>query len=926
MVLSLEGRVPAPPSVFVGREQDRRRLAVLLNRHRSVTVCGPGGLGKTSLALTVLHHAFSSWLERVRWVAARSNTGLVRAMCAALGVEERNMSVSSLFLLAESQRLVIVIDDAHELDADERDALYSVVERYAIESRWLLLSRVAPAPGPDRVLLSLQSLSSDELDELAHEINPALDSEDRARLSRAAAGSPLRLRLLLSGAIADEVQAPPLARGEGLSLLCALQWLSHPVSRSLLDALVGDADAQLSRIDARALLERTARGVRLHDEARALLGAPPPLDDALRDRLSDELLRSDQPALWLEAMRLLLATQAQPRALDAVDRRGAALLDAGLARSLATLLEPVDHRRARRWLLRALTQYPSPALLELIVEPEPSDVEARRDFATALFRIGRMNDAARVCDESLAFASAERRFDLALMSATTVAVQGDLLRALALAERLEPVLDRQRFAVDSYLCRGYALAARPDLASQIVDRWCEAPEIPQVDRAIALQLVYAAGLLGRVRDARTLLARIDAGQSYDRWSTLLAWLQLELESGRLDRVQALHEQLALEWAANGYLAPILEFVAIATAIDRGLWEGTVERLNTLSQTLAASEDRQTLALVDALADELATCGIAGIPRIDRPAINSGAVFNRWRRERLRDQRELDPPFVTASVDRRDLRTMVLAHSCEAQLAALEGDLLSAARSVDEARAIAQRAGLVRSFFAIERNGAVLAACMRDDARLSRHRETFVELAAEMPSRRAGAWARFCELCAAPEPPPPSHWMALHDADAELAVLVLALLGAKHNADRWQLAAIEGICARWPEHQYIVQPAVERLGREAWTLDAHRATLRVGEEAELDLSRSEQTASMIELLARERAATKRVLAERVWGVRDYHRLRDDKRIEVAVRKLRLKIERDPSRPRRWLTDRDGYTLGDEAPLVALVRRERATTGG
>ena len=48
-----------------------------------------------------------------------------------------------------------------------------------------------------------------------------------------------------------------------------------------------------------------------------------------------------------------------------------------------------------------------------------------------------------------------------------------------------------------------------------------------------------------------------------------------------------------------------------------------------------------------------------------------------------------------------------------------------------------------------------------------------------------------------------------------------------------------------------------------------------------------------------------------------------RIEVAVRKLRVKIESDPSNPRRLKTERDGYTLSEDAPLVALLPRTLTT---
>src|SRR5260221_11666618 len=45
------GNLPAEPNSFVGRERDLTELAAILGRVRALTLCGPGGIGKTRLAL-----------------------------------------------------------------------------------------------------------------------------------------------------------------------------------------------------------------------------------------------------------------------------------------------------------------------------------------------------------------------------------------------------------------------------------------------------------------------------------------------------------------------------------------------------------------------------------------------------------------------------------------------------------------------------------------------------------------------------------------------------------------------------------------------------------------------------------------------------------------------------------------------------------
>ena len=49
------GNLPAPTGALVGREEDLSRLGTLVREHRLVTLTGPGGVGKTRLALAAGH-------------------------------------------------------------------------------------------------------------------------------------------------------------------------------------------------------------------------------------------------------------------------------------------------------------------------------------------------------------------------------------------------------------------------------------------------------------------------------------------------------------------------------------------------------------------------------------------------------------------------------------------------------------------------------------------------------------------------------------------------------------------------------------------------------------------------------------------------------------------------------------------------------
>jgi predicted ATPase/DNA-binding CsgD family transcriptional regulator/Tfp pilus assembly protein PilF len=56
----LSGNLPAEPNSFIGRERDLAELAKLLSEVRALTLSGPGGIGKTRLAVRLARHVIVS--------------------------------------------------------------------------------------------------------------------------------------------------------------------------------------------------------------------------------------------------------------------------------------------------------------------------------------------------------------------------------------------------------------------------------------------------------------------------------------------------------------------------------------------------------------------------------------------------------------------------------------------------------------------------------------------------------------------------------------------------------------------------------------------------------------------------------------------------------------------------------------------------
>ncbi|MEU0265615.1 BTAD domain-containing putative transcriptional regulator [Nocardioides sp. NPDC006303] len=99
--------------VLIGREQDAAEVSALLKASRVVTILGPGGLGKTSLAQVIAHGAEQPVVHFVELVGVTAPEDLVSEVGSALGVRD---SVAHRDRLTPDQRADVRSRIAQQLD------------------------------------------------------------------------------------------------------------------------------------------------------------------------------------------------------------------------------------------------------------------------------------------------------------------------------------------------------------------------------------------------------------------------------------------------------------------------------------------------------------------------------------------------------------------------------------------------------------------------------------------------------------------------------------------------------------------------------------------------------------------------------------------------------------------------------------------
>ncbi len=259
---------------FFGREEELRKIADALDpdsRTWGALIDGPGGMGKTSLAVRAAYDAPPEDFEQIAFVSLKSReldddgerdlSGfLLTGLSELLGELARLLGHDDSVKAPEEQRprllldalkgkkILLLLDNLESLTKKERDTLFTFIKRLPAGCKAILTSRGRIGSGAEELILQKlsQPAALDTLSELATH-NPALaatSEAERTTLYNQTSGSPLLLRWT----------AGQIGRGSCLTFTDAIAFLrSCPPGNDPLEFIFGDLVEDFSPAEAAAL-------------------------------------------------------------------------------------------------------------------------------------------------------------------------------------------------------------------------------------------------------------------------------------------------------------------------------------------------------------------------------------------------------------------------------------------------------------------------------------------------------------------------------------------------------------------------------------------------------------------------------------------------------------------------------------------------
>lgn len=914
-------RLPNAPEVFVGRADERAWLAARIEARPLSIVWGPKGIGKTGLVLSVCRGIATR--ERAVYVSAREASDddgfladvaseIVRASgddAAARGLgsrarrgRSRTEAIALVLELAERADVLVVVDDLDALSEDTADRLLLVLARFAERARVVVSTRIKPRHDDlaDKTL-RLERLSDDDVRRISLQCAPRSSPAEVDEIVRRAGGSPHRARLLSLGCDVDA----------GASLLVGL---GEPARRaalamSLVRVPVELAEPSRAELDARGLVTGTGGRVQLDDGLRAIVAAEH-LDGDDTRRISLELLeRTTGPAALFERVRIALdasdpGLRERARELLASGQRD--LFVAGYATAIFGLLEKIADRSydAFRFACAEWTQS-GPALAWALVADPPEDLRARLARCKLLLHGGRVTRAVTEAEglvADVARADPTLHDEAMLLLGDLERHRGQPERAVALFEALSPSDPYIRADRDLRLSAAYVATGEIDRAVAILDAHPEDTLGPDDRRRLVSTLGGALLYAGRFRELERVIGLVDP-EPDARANELFSHLALAVERGAFELAERLLRRVRVYVEESAHLRFAHAYASIRMRLVVGPLDGLRETADALAHDPRVAEIGDLVAWsrgAKAAVDVVLAPGVL----LEEPAGAFGeaarTVLDAWRAILAARRGEA---AAIAEDSSRAADVQIVWRRARAEVLLARDDFDAASAVLDEAIDFAQRSGLVLDeitlvalavdarLLAARRAGrADRAASDRAASSASALRERSEKLVAPRfaDEARLASW-----ILAAPDARDPATLLALAESVAS------PVARRRANAIAGRVAALDAL-----DRKVVAAAREAPVEAAALILDLGAREIRLPSGRRVDVSSSELAMRLLEVLARAGGrASKEALVREGWQLSTYHPHRDDKRLQVAIHRVRHLLESAELIAR----DGDGYRV-------------------